>query len=290
VRAIPPPPRVTPDESEYQTGLREPATPLWLQPNASPVQTSDHIEPEAPSWGSPPVDSTGSTRLRRLAPVLVGLLVAVVALAGGAAWFATRHDPVASGPASMTGAGDAGTNAPSTSASSSASTSASTSASASTTSDSSASEEPASTEPSDDDDAELTDEEAHQRLDELADEGLSDVSLDGQDVAMIASKWDGVVDPLQKTAKGRHRFYYVDILAEHDRLADEDNLGARVVMLRGSDYGKRASSPDGQEIYVTLALGDFGSPREVRTWCNDRFADLSRKKRDNQCVATKLTD
>lgn len=272
------------DDSRHQADAEEPATPSWLRPKASPMQASEPLEPAAPSWGSPPVDSTGGARRPRLALVLVGLLVATVAVGGGA-WFASRDDPVASSPAPATAsastAGAAGSDTPP-----------SISASAPATFDS-ASEQPASTEPTEptaDPDAELTDEEAHQRLDELADEGLSDVSLDGQDVAMIASKWDGVVDPLQKTTEGRHRFSYVDILAEFDRLANEDNLGAHVVMLRGSDYGKRASSPDGEEIYVTLALSDFSSPGEVRAWCNDRFADLSRKERDNHCVATRLTE
>ena len=132
--------------------------------------------------------------------------------------------------------------------------------------------------------------DAKKRLEELSDEGVAQVSLDGQDVAMVASKWNGVRDPLQTAADGSHTFHYADILAEHERLAAEDNDGASLVMLRGTDYGKRRKSPDGKTIYVTFALGSWDTRDEVKKWCSRRFAGLSSAKRDDTCVPTKLTD
>ncbi|GAA1832310.1 hypothetical protein ACFFOM_13700 [Microlunatus capsulatus] len=131
---------------------------------------------------------------------------------------------------------------------------------------------------------------AREELEQLADEGISLIDLNGEDAAMIASKWEGIRDPLQTTSRGDHLFHYTDILEEHRRLADEDNLGATVILIRSTDYGKRATSPEGQHLYVTIALNDFTSSEEVASWCEGRFADLDEERRKNTCVPTRLTE
>lgn len=132
---------------------------------------------------------------------------------------------------------------------------------------------------------------ARRTLDQLADDGSATVSLDGRRVAMLASKWNGVRDPLQKSASGSHVFHYSDILAEHNDLADGDNLGASVVLLRSTDYGKHARSPNGKVMYVTFAYSaDFTSSEDVQDWCDRRFSELTDKERANNCVPTRLTD
>lgn len=131
---------------------------------------------------------------------------------------------------------------------------------------------------------------ARERLEQLADDGLDQVSLDGSHAAMIASKWNGIKDPLQKTASGSHVFHYSDILDEHETLVGEDNLGRTVILLRSTDYGRHATSPKGKVLYVTIAYGGFSSSDEVRDWCEERFAGLSPNERANTCVSTRLTD
>lgn len=264
------------------TVVRDASQPVWSSSPAPPGRPPESVDSGPPSRSTEPTDSSPDRIGRRgIAPLaVIAMVVVAVILGGGVAWFTLRDDQVtpavAPAPSSVVEPTDSGVTDPPFDSPSETPTSAS------------PTDMPTPTETPQDD--ELSEKDARKRLNALADDGLDEVSLDGQPVAMIASKWDGVDDPLQETADGHHRFHYVDILAEHNRLAAQDNLGARVVMLRGSDYGRHATSPDGKEIYVTLALGNFDSQSEVRAWCNERFADLSRKKRDNQCVATKLTE
>lgn len=125
-------------------------------------------------------------------------------------------------------------------------------------------------------------------LDALAGRGLAEVSLNGQVVAQIASKYPGIHDEFQTTADGSHTFAATDILAEHEQLrSDPANGSARVVLLKSTDYGKR-QVVNGRPLYVTFALGDFGNAADVSAWCDKRFAELSAPARKNQCAARTL--
>ena len=121
----------------------------------------------------------------------------------------------------------------------------------------------------------------------LRDGDLRTVSLDASWVAQLASKYVGIVDPEQITEGGGHVFGAVDILAEHRRLRYGDNLGARVVLLLSTDYDKR-QLVNGNPLWVTFALGNFGSAEDVDAWCHRRFPQLSSTQLTNACTARRL--
>ncbi len=132
------------------------------------------------------------------------------------------------------------------------------------------------------------DESAQVQLDQLAQQDLNQVSLNGQWVAQLASKYPGITDKIQTTASGSHTFGAADILDEHNRLAqDPANGTARIVLLKSTDYGIRQLT-DGHPLYVTFALGGFGSASAVTSWCRNRFPDLSVSERADQCAARRL--
>ena len=116
------------------------------------------------------------------------------------------------------------------------------------------------------------------------------VDLDGQWSAMLASKYDGVKDPLQTTASGSPVFRSADIMAAHYRLRDtiQTDTGIPVVLARSTDFGK-AVTVDGKPLWVTLAVGEWSSADEVRSWCAGAFPDLSSDQLANQCVPARLT-
>jgi hypothetical protein len=126
------------------------------------------------------------------------------------------------------------------------------------------------------------------RLEEISRADLAAVTLDNRYVAQLASKNPGIHDELQTTAAGSHTFEATDILDEHQRLRDDPaNAGARVVLLKSTDYGKRQLYR-GAPLYVTFAVGDFRNAQDVRTWCAERFPALSAEARGNQCAARRL--
>jgi hypothetical protein len=116
---------------------------------------------------------------------------------------------------------------------------------------------------------------------------LQSLSFDGQYVAQVASKSVGIVDPLQVAENGSHTFHATDILAEHLALRDGDNLGARIVLVLSTDYGHRQLY-HGKPLWVTFAIGDFGSADEVQAWCESRFPQLSGDLLLNQCAVRRL--
>jgi hypothetical protein len=249
----------------------------WSLPPASSAPVGQYPESASSSETSP-------TRLR-LPLVVVGVLVIGLVLGGGAIWFLARPGADVNKDALPSAASGTSIQPTLGSEQDPASTGSGSSADPSEA-------VPSATSPSSPSEADRrrAQRAAHKQLESLADDGRAAVSLNGQNAAMIASKWNGVKDSLQTADNGSHVFYYSDILAEHDRLAAGDNLGAQVVLLRSTDYGRRVRSPHGKVLYVTLAVGGFASQADVRSWCNIRFADLSRRERANNCVPTKLTE
>ncbi len=116
---------------------------------------------------------------------------------------------------------------------------------------------------------------------------LQRVRLRGQWVAMLASKYVGVTDPLQTAANGTSTFGAADILAEHRSLRTENNRGARIVLLLSTDFGERLRV-DGKELWMTFAVDDFSSEAAVRTWCEQRFPTLTGDRLQNACVPWRL--
>jgi hypothetical protein len=130
--------------------------------------------------------------------------------------------------------------------------------------------------------------DALDQLEQTSRQDLTQVSLNGQYVAQLASKYPGIVDQQQETATGSHTFQAADILAEYERLRDDPANGqAQVVLLRSIDYGIRQRY-QGHALYVTFALDDFGSSQSVRSWCVKRFPSLSDAAREDQCAVRRL--
>jgi hypothetical protein len=125
-------------------------------------------------------------------------------------------------------------------------------------------------------------------LESIYDQDRGSVSFNGQYVAQIASKYPGIVDQLQTTTNGSHRFEATDILAEYKELSSGHGTSDHpVVLLKSTDYGKRQLK-DGHFLWVTFALGDFPSAQSVHNWCDSQFSDLSATERANQCVPRRL--
>jgi hypothetical protein len=119
------------------------------------------------------------------------------------------------------------------------------------------------------------------------DASLTGLSLDGRWVAQVASKYVGITDPLQIAQNGTHTFYASDILAEVDAAALRAPATS-VLVLNGSDFGRRSVGPQGQEFWVTLVDQGFAGEAEIDAWCARTFADLTVEQRENTCAARTL--
>ncbi len=284
------------------TGLEPPpagepaAPPAVPQPRPPAEPEADATEPPMPEPGTPEPPAPGSDQpvtplrfgavfARRRVRIAVAAAVVVAATIPAAILISRsvspsgRHDTgtAAAGTVS-TNAGQTGGGAEPTDAGAGSSEPAGTSAGSPVASPSAS--------PTVISDAQLQ-AEALAQLRQLRDADLPGVTFDGQYVAQLASKSIGISDPLQIAANGTHRFYAADILAEHLKLRNGDNLGAPVVLLLSTDYGKRQLY-HGNPLWVTFALGDFYSAADVQQWCEQRFPDLSGKYLSNQCAVRRL--
>ena len=124
-------------------------------------------------------------------------------------------------------------------------------------------------------------------LRQLRVQDIGTIAFDGEYVAQLASKSVGITDPLQVAANGTHTFRATDILVEHDRLAAGNNLGAHLVLVLSTDYGKRQLY-HGEPLWVTFALANFGSASAVSSWCHRRFPTLSGDRLEDQCAVRRL--
>lgn len=132
------------------------------------------------------------------------------------------------------------------------------------------------------------DKEATARLEQIWREDRAKVTFRGQYAAQIATKYPGIVDPIQTTADGSHTFMAADILAEHSRLREaHDSAAHPVVLIKSTDYSKRQRI-NGHFLWATFAIGSFPDAAAVHAWCDARFADLTQAQRDNQCVVRRL--
>jgi hypothetical protein len=228
-------------------------------------------ESEPPPWivsrPPPAVHPQSSGGGRGRLPLVVGALAVVLLVLGGGAWFvsgrldATSQSPAATTPGVGEQDGDGGSGS------------------------GVVEETPGSTPIEPDVDPQQV---ALARLEEIRRQDLDLVSLDGRYVAQLASKNPGIYDEFQTTTDGSHTFQATDVLEEHERLRDDPANGdARVVLVKSTDYGKRQLYR-GAPLYVTFALGDFGSAQDVRSWCAGRFPALSAEALTNQCAARRL--
>jgi len=228
-----------------------------------------------------------TTANRRLA-LIVGLVL-VLMLAGGGAWYLfgrTPDNPVPTDASATGDVGDGGGGAavPPTVEDTEETPTYSDPPTEDVTTD-------PTTDPTDDptDDPTVDPEQAAvDQLDQIAEQDLAQVTLDNRYVAQIASKYPGIDDPIQTTESGSHTFQATDILAEYQRLrSGPGNGSARIVLLKSTDFGKR-QLVDNQPLYVTFAIGNFGSAQAVRSWCARRFPGLSGNALADQCAVRRL--
>ncbi len=110
------------------------------------------------------------------------------------------------------------------------------------------------------------------------------VTLDGHWAAQLASKHDGIVDPLQTTASGSHTFGYPEILTEFEQLRAAH--GDSVIVLNGTDFGRQVQRP--KPVFVTLYDGGFASSAQAQAWCARAFPGVTGKALANRCVPRSL--
>ncbi|SNY65606.1 hypothetical protein SAMN05421748_12885 [Paractinoplanes atraurantiacus] len=125
-------------------------------------------------------------------------------------------------------------------------------------------------------------------LEQIWRDDASTISFQGQYAAQIATKYPGIVDPLQTTVHGSHTFMAADILAEHRSLRDAHGSADHpVVLIKSTDYSKRQKI-NGHFLWGTFAVGHFADADAVHAWCETQFAELTAAKRANQCVPRRL--
>ena len=116
---------------------------------------------------------------------------------------------------------------------------------------------------------------------------LPTTPLQGQWVAQLSSKYDGIVDPLQTSGSGSHTFHNVDILAEFQRMQALDLGGASLTLLLSTDYGQR-ETVSGHALWVTFAMPGLSSASEVQSWCSTYFAPLTGQELQDACTPRQL--
>jgi hypothetical protein len=116
---------------------------------------------------------------------------------------------------------------------------------------------------------------------------LPTTPLDGQWVAQLSSKYDGISDPLQTSGSGSHTFHNVDIFAEFQRMQALNLGGASLTLLLSTDYGQK-QTVSGHALWVTFALPAVSSASEVQSWCSTNFAPLTGQQLQDTCTPAQL--
>jgi len=133
----------------------------------------------------------------------------------------------------------------------------------------------------------VTEEDALVALKGQSERSASTVNFQGQWVAQLASKYVGIVDPVQVTTSGTHKFLAVDIWNEHRTLA-ETITDARVLLLDSRTFGTGKSN-DGAAYWMTFATDpSFTNADEILAWCSAQFPSLSGTVLNNHCLSTRL--
>lgn len=120
------------------------------------------------------------------------------------------------------------------------------------------------------------------------DASLAASKLDGRWVAFLASKTAGIVDPLQTTDSGGHKFGWSDILKEHERFRQDPRFASGVFLIMSTSFGS-APTVNGKPLFVTAVDNSSFSAADVRSWCDVTFAELPAAQRNNTCTPAQLT-
>ena len=120
------------------------------------------------------------------------------------------------------------------------------------------------------------------------DASLAASKLDGRWVAFLSSKTAGIVDPLQTTESGSHKFGWSDILSEHERFRGDPRFDSPVFLIMSTTFGA-ATKVNGKPLFVTAVDNNFLNAADVRSWCDVTFAELPTAQRNNTCSPAQLT-
>jgi hypothetical protein len=128
---------------------------------------------------------------------------------------------------------------------------------------------------------------ARAELNRLRDEDVVLLPLDGSWAVQLASKAEGITDPLQVAENGTNTFYAPDILGEHETFRRDPRFEGDVLLVKGTDFGEK-STYNGKPFWITLLLGDFDSSDDVERWCERQFPELSSDELANSCLPRTL--
>ena len=104
----------------------------------------------------------------------------------------------------------------------------------------------------------------------------------GQWVAQLASKFEGIYDPMVRA----EAYTLPEIVAEHQALRNNPVFGSSVRLLRQGDWGK--IGPHDPTMWVTVADIDAPSAAVARSWCEAHFTQRG-KALENVCMPRQLT-
>ncbi|WP_040162154.1 hypothetical protein [Nigerium massiliense] len=125
-------------------------------------------------------------------------------------------------------------------------------------------------------------------LHRLSRSDMASLTFDGRYVARLASKWDGITDPLQVDDRGSHTFRAAAILAEHREL--RASLQPTPVRLLDSTTFGTHRHYHGTPYWMTVATDpSFRTPEAVRAWCTRQFPSLPQDQLKNRCIPMQLT-
>ncbi len=120
-------------------------------------------------------------------------------------------------------------------------------------------------------------------------QSLARAALDGRWVAQLASKDVGITDPLQTAQNGTHVFHAVDVLAESRAALATVTDPSAVLVLQGTDFGRRSTADDGDPYWITVVDAGFTGRGAVEAWCAATYPQLHGAELTNACVPRRLT-
>jgi hypothetical protein len=134
-----------------------------------------------------------------------------------------------------------------------------------------------------------SEQDALTELQSLRDASLAWIQLDGRWVAQVASRSVGSTDPQMTAANGTHTFLADDIVRENWAVDAALNGAGTVWELWATDFGTRATAPDGSPLWTTLVDAGFGSADDVTAWCATAYPGLTPDQLAHRCTPVQLT-
>lgn len=133
---------------------------------------------------------------------------------------------------------------------------------------------------------------AQQRLNSYLKEDFDRLNWKPHYIAVLATKNGNTYDRTLDT-----RYFWVDVLAEHEKFRFDPLIGTDVRILSSLRIGDGLPDDKGRPLLMTIFdprlnnshIPAFNSNQDVTDWCAARFPDLNGKYLTNQCYAAKMT-